>query len=66
MSDSVHVRNAKALQEAIQREIQARMELAGRVASIEAQVTMLRTAVEEAKQTMNVLRALTTGRGPTA
>lgn len=65
MSDSVHFRNAKALQEGLKNEVNARQELQGRVASLEAQIAMFRSVLTEMEQQMQVMRFRTTGHGPT-
>lgn len=65
MSDSVHLRNAQALNEAAKTDRAAREALAQRVTHLEAQVTMLRQDVENLQQRM-VLAFTQRGHGPTS
>lgn len=64
MSDSIHLRNAKALEAALRTEILARQELTGRLASLEAQFTMIRQATTDMQAQLQVLRAMSVGTGP--
>lgn len=64
MSDSIHLRNAKALAEADRSERQAREQLADRVSHLENQVAMLTHDVARLRQNMT-LAFTHRGPGPT-
>lgn len=66
MSDSVHQRNIRALAEAAKSADERHSQLHMRVRQLEVQVAMLRAAVSDIGQSVNVLRALSAGNGPTS
>jgi uncharacterized protein YceH (UPF0502 family) len=65
MSDSIHVRNAKALAEAARADRLKSEQLTARVAHLENQVAMLRQSIEQLTQRITLAFA-GRGSGPTS